>query len=145
MNQSSIRSFLRNLWRRWPITIVTTAIAVPIASWSYMHMSDSSRLTARAYAAEKSVPAKPSGAVLEANPSQAQAVTKKHRALPAFRRVEVGGNEVDYVAEDVTVRIFTPAPKAHLVQRGSNQVDVGDDVTVHYFADNGAGKAGGRD
>ena len=145
MNQSSIRSFLRNLWRRWPITIVTTTLAIPIASWEYIHLSDLSRTTARAYAAEKNVPAKPSGAVLEANPSQVQAVAKKHRALPAFRRVEVGANEVDYVAEDVTVRIFTPAPKPHSVQRGNNQVDVGDDVTVHYFADNQAGKAGRRE
>jgi hypothetical protein len=48
---------------------------------------------------------------------------------------------VDYVAEDVTVRIFTPRRKANSVQRGNNDVDVGDDVTVHYFADNQAAKA----
>ena len=145
MNQLLIRSFLRNLWRRWPITIVTTTLAIPIASWAYMHMSDSSRQTVKAYAAGPNNAAKPSSAVLETSPSQAPVMAKPHRALPAFRRVEVGPNEVDYVAEDVTVRIFTPPPKARSVQGGNNEVDLGDDVTVHYFADNGAGKAGRRE
>ncbi|HKS72806.1 MAG TPA: hypothetical protein VJQ82_06375 [Terriglobales bacterium] len=145
MNQLLIRSLLRNLWRRWPITIVTTSLAVPIAGWAYIHMSDSSRATMRAYAAEKNVPAKLSGAVPVTSPSQAPVlVAKPHRALPAFRRVEVGPNEVDYVAEDVTVRIFSPPPKLRSVQHGSH-VEVGDDVTVHYFADNGAGKVGRRE
>jgi hypothetical protein len=70
---------------------------------------------------------------------QTRPAVKTHRALPAFQRVEVGPNEVDYVAEDVTVRIFTPPPKPRAVQRG-NQVDIGEDVTVHYFADNRTGK-----
>jgi len=144
MNQLLVRSLLRNLWRRWPITIVTTTLAVPIASWAYIHMSDSSRSTVQAYAAEPNIAAKPPGALPGASPSHTQAVAKVKRALPAFRRVEMGPNEVDYVAEDVTVRIFTPPPKARTVQRG-NQVDVGDDVTVHYFADNGADKAGRRE
>ncbi len=145
MNQLLVRSLLRNLWRRWPITIVTTTLAVPIASWAYIHMSDSSRSSVKAYAAGPDIAAKPSGALPDASPPHTQAGPRVKRALPAFRRVEVGPNEVDYVAEDVTVRIFAPPPKARSVQRGNNQVDVGDDVTVHYFADNQAGKAGRRE
>jgi hypothetical protein len=141
MNQLLVCSFLRNLWRRWPITIVTTTLAVPIASWAYMHMSASTVRASTSKRVEQNIPAKPSGALPETSSSPTQPVAKAHRALPAFRRVDVGPNEVDYVAEDVTVRIFTPRRKANSVQRGNNDVDVGDDVTVHYFADNQAAKA----
>jgi len=138
MNQLSIRSSLRNLWHRWPITIVTTTLAVPIASWAYIHMSESSRQTVKAYAAERNVLEKTSGALSQTIQSQTPPQAKPHRALSAFRRVEVGPNEVDYVAEDVTVRIFTPPSKSRSIQHGNNEVDVGDDVTVHYFAHNQA-------
>ena len=52
----------------------------------------------------------------------------------AFRRVRIGPNEVDYVAEDVTVKHFTnsyPRPQSHSNVR---QVNIGDDVTMRYFA-----------
>ena len=53
---------------------------------------------------------------------------------PAFRRVWVGPNEIDYVAEDVTIRHFTttgltPTP----VRVGYREVQFGKDVTVRYF------------
>jgi hypothetical protein len=138
MNPSFDRSFLGNLWRRWPITIVTTALAVPIASWAYLHRSDASRPTFKAYAAVRA--AKPCGALPEVSPVRIQTVAKVKRALPEFRRIQVGTNEVDYVAEDVTVRIFTPSPKPRAVPGGRKQANIGEDVTVHYFADNRTGK-----
>src|SRR5215472_1391926 len=49
-----------------------------------------------------------------------------------FRRVRIGPNEVDYIAQDVTVRHFTnsqPRP-----QRNVRLVNIGDDVTVRYFS-----------
>ena len=62
-----------------------------------------------------------------------------------FRRVRVGKNEVDYVAEDVTVRYFTYAPAPKPRPAGDNQVKyIGDDVTVRYFAPNPAARSGGR-
>ena len=56
-----------------------------------------------------------------------------------FRRLRVGQNEVDYIAEDVTIRQFMPKTK---YAQGSNryeQVNIGDDVTVRYFAYKPAG------
>ena len=52
----------------------------------------------------------------------------------AFERVEVGPNEVDYIAEDVTIRHFTTKPALPRVRGGYNEVHIGEDVTVHYFA-----------
>jgi hypothetical protein len=49
-----------------------------------------------------------------------------------FRRVRVGKNEVDYVADDVTIRRFQsfPTTKTSAVSR---KVKFGEDVTVRYF------------
>lgn len=135
MNHLFNHSLVGNVWRRWPITIVTTALAVPIASWAYVHLSASSVPTIRPHIAEQNIPAKPSDALPAPRPSHTRALGKAQGVLPAFRRVQVGKNEVDYTAEDVTVRIFTPPPKPHPVPRLNNQVAIGDDVTVRYFAD----------
>jgi hypothetical protein len=51
----------------------------------------------------------------------------------AFRMVRVGPNEVDYIAEDVTIRQLTTKP-ALRVRDGYKQVQLGEDVTVRYFA-----------
>ncbi len=53
---------------------------------------------------------------------------------PAFRRVRVGPNEVDYIAEDVTIRHFTPTHARPRVQLAYKEVNVGTDVTIRYFA-----------
>jgi GAF domain len=56
----------------------------------------------------------------------------------AFRRVTVGPNEVDYIAEDVTIRRFTIAsPKPH-ARPSVKEVNFGDDVTVRYFTNDSA-------
>ena len=52
---------------------------------------------------------------------------------PAFKGVRVGPNEIDYVADDVTVRKFVPeAPPLKRVT-GNYEVEVADDVTIRYF------------
>ena len=53
---------------------------------------------------------------------------------PAFRRVQVGPNEVDYIAEDVTIRHFTPTRATPRLQLAYKEVHVGADVTIRYFA-----------
>jgi hypothetical protein len=54
---------------------------------------------------------------------------------PAFRRLWVGPNEVDYVADDVTVRYFTARPaKPRTRINDDKEVNIGQDVTVRYFA-----------
>ncbi len=57
---------------------------------------------------------------------------------PAFRRVQVGPNEVDYIAEDVTIRHFTPTRATRRVQLAYKEVHLGPDVTIRYFASKAA-------
>ena len=51
--------------------------------------------------------------------------------LSAFKRVRIRPNEVDYLAEDVTIRTFSTRPQIHELEE---EVRIGDDVTVRYFA-----------
>ncbi len=51
----------------------------------------------------------------------------------AFRKVRVGQYEVDYIAEDVTIRHFQSEPPMPSTRRGIKQVNYGKDVTVRYF------------
>jgi signal transduction histidine kinase len=53
---------------------------------------------------------------------------------PAFRRVQFGPNEVDYVAEDVTVRHFTTHPTRTQAGSRRKRANVGKDLTVRYFS-----------
>jgi signal transduction histidine kinase len=53
---------------------------------------------------------------------------------PAFRRVQFGPNEVDYVAEDVTIRHFITRPARKKARSVWKQVAIGKDVTVRYFS-----------
>lgn len=79
-------------------------------------------------------PPKPSPA-RASKPHNAAGGTQSEKATrSAFKRVRVGPNEVDYIAEDVTIRRFmVNATPSHM--RGANrQLNIGDDVTVQYFA-----------
>jgi hypothetical protein len=65
-----------------------------------------------------------------------QARTWRHDANapnPAFKRVRVGKNEVDYVSDDVTIRNFQAQPAAIKASTVSKKVKFGEDVTVRYF------------
>jgi len=53
----------------------------------------------------------------------------------SFKRVRVGPNEVDYVAEDVTIRYFEIRPAESETRGSGKEVSFGDDVTVRYFAE----------
>lgn len=53
---------------------------------------------------------------------------------PAFRRVRIAPDEVDYIAEDVTIRNFTKSPAKHDARIKLKEVMIGQDVTVRYFA-----------
>jgi hypothetical protein len=53
---------------------------------------------------------------------------------PEFRQVRVGPNEVDYLAEDVTIRHFMPTPARPRVPRAYKEVHLGEDVTIRYFS-----------
>ena len=55
-----------------------------------------------------------------------------------FRRVQVGPNEIDYIAEDVTIRQFTTEPARPRVRSGYKEVHIGEDVTVRLLRPSGA-------
>ena len=80
------------------------------------------------------VPAKPSPShrALRVHTARRGSVMAKAPSS-AFRRVQVAANEVDYIAEDVTIRHFTHKPVPSRVQRGYNEVHIGADVTIRYF------------
>jgi hypothetical protein len=132
------------VWRRAPITTVT--ITLVIGFWLYDYVSVSSAATASTSAPPPSIAAEnvaPLAAptLPETQPTntgnQTQKKTRRtHHAKTAhsaFRRKRVGKNEVDYIANDVTIRLFTSVPTPSRVAHSTRQRHVGQDVTVRYF------------
>jgi hypothetical protein len=126
------RSFLSRLWQRWPITIIT--ITLTIIGWSYRYFSASSATMLRPRAAARDITPRPASILPATQPCYTEPARARHARASAFRRRWVAPNEVDYVADDVTVRIFNPAPKSRPTKRWDKEVNIGDDVTVRYFA-----------
>ena len=129
------------VWRRVPITTVT--ITLVVGFWLYDYVSVSSATTASvpkpSIAAESVAPVviQP---LVESQPTVAANNTRKktrrthHRktANSAFQRKRVGQNEVDYVANDVTIRLFAPGSAPMRVAHSSRPRHVGN-VTVRNF------------
>jgi hypothetical protein len=77
------------------------------------------------------------------SPQRSNAVEQQRPFVPAkpapstssaFKRVQAGPNEIDYIAEGVTIRHFTTKPALPRVRGGYKEVHIGEDVTVRYFA-----------
>jgi hypothetical protein len=106
-----LRSVPATAWRRWPIT--TIAITIVIAIWIYDGLSASSATDLATLMPSATVQHAPPIRVNPLIESQHSSDTRtvKGRArhskadFSAFKQIRVGKNEVDYVAEDVTVRI----------------------------------------
>jgi hypothetical protein len=64
---------------------------------------------------------------------QATGVTAPEAASSTFRRI-LGQNEVDYITEDVTIRIFKDNPEASPIRVAYKEVNFGKDVTVRYIS-----------
>jgi hypothetical protein len=128
-----------SIGKLWQVGVVATAcISFVLAIWiAHRHhaaptMSDSTLST----------PADAAG-VIPAPFAHLSSGDKRQRSIPglkdtmapsaAFRRVTIGPNEVDYVAEDVTVRNFT-ASRRHETRSNFREVNIGPDVKVRYFA-----------
>jgi hypothetical protein len=126
---------------RWNVAAAVFSTALVMISWvAYHHRSaspaDASSLQ-RSNAAEKQVSPKLSPASDRAStPRTAAGGTEGMKASgSAFKLVRVGQGEVDYIAEDVTIRRFMPKPRRRPQMRiGEKRVDFGEDVTVRYFA-----------
>jgi hypothetical protein len=146
------------MWRRVPIT--TATVALIIGFWLYNYVSVSSAATPstpRPVLAAAVVPPLATGWLstqslretqtpetvnpakqnrtrrTRHSPSRTPGQTKNSRS--AFRRKKVGEDEVDYVAQDVTIRLFMPGPtpKAMPAARLGRERHIGKDVTVRYF------------
>jgi hypothetical protein len=93
----------------------------------------------RSSAIEQQMPIVPTKRVLANSTSKPPtAVDLKEDGRKAARitpqLVRVGNNELDYVAQDVTVRYFTPKPAPQRVLNSRSQVRyASEDVTVRYF------------
>lgn len=64
-------------------------------------------------------------------------IKEKTRGVPEFKRVRISPDEVDDIAEDVTIRRFATRATQPQLQGVVKEVSFGDDVTIRYFA-NGA-------
>ena len=125
---------------RWTVDAALVVIVLALAVWISVHDRASPSIEGSPRLNPSSPIPKPSAIVLPekqgSKPQKASDETKSaSRAGSPFRRVRVGPNEVDYIAEDVTIRRFTTkaqAPHAHAVNK---QFGIGDDVTVRIFTD----------
>jgi len=125
------RAFFRNL--RWTFDVTVLVIILGLAGWISLHQHVASTT--------ERVPltgTNPSGehALKRSTNSLSNAPRRTHQnnaARSRFTRIQVGPNEVDYVAEDVTIRQFTkpvPLSQPPLV---NDEFDIGGDVTVHTY------------
>ena len=119
----------------WQVaTSVAVSVMLAIATWAvYRNHS----------AATTNVPALSTDRVRrQALPGKLLSGSKKEEQLgndakptaakaSAFKRVRIRPDEVDYIAEDVTIKTFSTKPRVHYLE---NEVRIGDDVTVRYFA-----------
>ena len=124
---------------RWNVVAVGIVILLTILNWlAYDHHPGSlmnSSLPPRSNVTTvQRAPAEPSRAYKLTPRPQFSLHGTEHRdaARPAFKIIRMGQNEVDYVAEDVTIRRFrsTPALQMRVAEK---RIDFGEDVTVRYF------------
>ena len=129
------------VWRRVPITTVTITLVIGFWLYDYVSVSSATASAPRPSIAAESVAPVAIQPLAESQPTVAGNDTRKktsrvhHRKTAhfAFRRKRVGQNEVDYVANDVTIRLFTPGSTPTRVARSSRQRHIGKDVTVRNF------------
>jgi hypothetical protein len=116
---------------------VTSAIAVAIALWASYDNRHAPVSTGLPFSTVRGTGQQAPGQRPPTNNTTKQVSDKrKDTAAPnsAFRRVRIGSNEVDYVAEDVTIRHFKTAPVKPETLHSEKELSFGDDVTVRYFA-----------
>jgi len=128
---------------RWNVAVTGLVTALVIAAcWvAYDGGPDSPAGTAslpRSNAVQQQIPFVPAKSAPSNRTSKAQTAVggaeEAKSPSSAFKRIRGGPNEIDYVAEDVTIRHFTTKPALPRVWDGYKEVHIGDDVTVRYFA-----------
>ncbi len=125
------------LW--WKVAAAGFVAVLVMVGWLASHHRSASHMDAsspqRTNAAQEQVSAKPSLAGNSTSEPQTSAgeTEESNATSSGFKRVRVDQNEVDYIAEDVTIRSFTPKPAQPQMRAREMQVNFGDDVTVRYF------------
>jgi len=124
---------------RWNVAAAGLVAVLVIVGWLVHHHrlaipTDASSLQP-SNAIQEQVSLKPSSASDGTSSPEASADGSADRkaAGSGFKRVRVGPNEVDYIADDVTIRHFAPRPARPQMLVGEKRVDFGKDVTVRYF------------
>ena len=124
---------------RWNLLPAAVVIALVIATWIVRRPASPMERSAQgsSNAAGSQVSSAPSRRLPGNHSSKPRTAsgTERHEGVSrsAFKRVRIGQNEIDYVAEDVTVRHFTQGPALLEMRRRSKQINIGEDVTVRYF------------
>lgn len=122
------------VWRRRPITTVTIALVMAIWIYDYLSVpSAADSATLRSNAIVEHAPPIPLTAPGSHAFAERTGRAQAKAAIFAFKRIQVGQNEVDYVAEDVTIRLFTAKPAPMRIPHWNGQRNIGSDVTVRYF------------
>jgi hypothetical protein len=125
---------------RWNLLPAAVVIALVIATWIVrrpalpVERSESEQGSSNAAGPQvSSAPRRLLGN--HSSKRQTASGTERHEGVSrsAFKRVRIGQNEIDYIAEDVTVRRFIPEPAPLQMRRGNRQINIGRDVTVRYF------------
>jgi hypothetical protein len=142
MQETMDASVDRIRWNMVAAAVVAAIMVVSLSAYNH-HTSQTAGASAekraenRAMIPEQQAPAvssKPSPADEASTPQTALSTPVARKALHlAFKRVQAGPNEVDEIADDVTIRHFV-RNNAPRIAGSIKQVNVGRDVTVRYFA-----------
>jgi hypothetical protein len=123
---------------RWTIAAAAVVIILGVAAWISLDHRAPSTMEGSVRSNAPSQILKPSARIFppkRASHLQAAAGAREYtsKARSPFKRVRVGPKEVDYIAEDVTIRHFTTKAAVSHAPAVYKQFDIGDDVTVRIF------------
>ena len=144
----ALRRDLRLLQAQWPnqlrgtvvlnVAAVSVVLVLAIMAAIARHQSTVSPLADSSSSSTITAPKQPVPAVDQqavAPPSLKPHASVRDAGAPtaSFKRVWAGKDEIDYIADDVTIRHFRPLPTPKKSAIWSKQVNIGNDVTVRYF------------
>lgn len=119
----------------WQVaTCVAVSVMLAIATWTVYRSHSAATTTVPALSTDRVSRQELPGKLLSAGMKEEQLGNRAKLTTAkasAFKRVRIRPDEVDYLAEDVTIRTFSAIPRIHELE---NEVRIGDDVTVRYFA-----------
>lgn len=152
--KAAIAAGISVVWRRVPITTATIVLVTGFWVRDYVSFSAAAASSTRRSATlASSAPVEKSAPVLVNPQVNPHALPESRAAAPAtmarrvgrakathagfrFRQKLVGQNEVDYVTNDVTIRLFNTPVDPRLtsgIRSPGNVRHFGKDVTVRYF------------